>query len=122
MAKKICNQIGCHELIGMKDTYCTAHAKSKVRDRNHNYDKFRRNKEHDKFYHSKEWKQAKTASLERTGGLCEDCSDLDMIVKADVVDHIIPIEKNSSLKLDQSNLRPLCHAHHNKKTAEDLKR
>lgn len=44
-----------------------------------------------------------------------------MIVNADVVDHIVPIEHDWSLRLDVKNLQPICHACHARKTADDEK-
>jgi 5-methylcytosine-specific restriction protein A len=44
-----------------------------------------------------------------------------MTVDADVVDHIIPIEVDWSKRLDKSNLQPLCHSCHAKKTADDVR-
>lgn len=38
-----------------------------------------------------------------------------MVKPADVVDHIVPIKKGGA-ELDESNLQPLCHSCHNKKT------
>jgi len=122
MAKKICNYPGCNELVEMKDRYCTAHRiekKEAVKQKNRRYDEKLRNKKHDKFYHSKAWKSVRDMAMKQTGGLCVECLKLGMTVKADVVDHIIPLEKDYSLRLNLTNLQPLCHSHHNKKTINE---
>ncbi|PHR57273.1 MAG: HNH endonuclease [Arcobacter sp.] len=119
MPKKICNQLGCNVLIGMTVTHCPEHEKFKNQDRNRDYNKYKRNQEHQTFHNSKDWKVARAEALTRTGGLCEDCLQMEMIVNADVVDHMISIKKDYSKRLEQSNLRPLCHAHHNRKTGSE---
>ena len=121
MAKKICNQINCHTLIDMKERYCPKHKRDVVSKTNSDYNRYKRNKPHQSFYNSKEWKQARTIAMQRTGGLCEECLTFDLITTADVVDHIIPISASYSRRLEQSNLMPLCHSHHNKKTALENK-
>lgn len=119
MPKKICNQLGCNELISMKETHCSEHIKVKNQERNRDYDKYRRNDTSNSFYQSTQWKNARAEAMTRTAGLCEDCLDMEMIVIADVVDHIISIKKDDTKSLDQGNLRPLCHAHHNRKTGSE---
>ena len=122
MPKKICNQIGCNELINMSETHCSKHMKSVNTQRNRDYNRYKRNKKHDKFYQSSGWKVNRDIAMSRTGGLCEECMEFDMVTQADVVDHIISLDEDYSKRLDLDNLRPLCHSHHNKKTAEDLKK
>jgi len=119
MPKKICNQANCHTLIPMSERYCPKHKRDVTAKKNKDYNKFKRNKSHQHFYNSTEWKKARTIAMQRTGGLCEECMKFDLVVKADVVDHIIPISQDFSKRLDQINLRPLCHSHHNKKTAQE---
>ena len=119
MPKKICNQINCHTLIPMSERYCAAHKREVVKETNKSYDKYNRNKEHTKFYNSTEWRELRRVVLEHSGGLCVKCMEFDIVTKANVVDHIIPIEKDYTKRLDITNLQPLCHACHNKKTADD---
>lgn len=119
MPKKICNQINCHTLISMSERYCDEHKRDKVKETNVNYDRYKRNKEHSKFYNSSEWRELRRVVLERTGGLCVKCIEFDIVTKANVVDHIISVEKDYTKRLDITNLQPLCHSCHNKKTADD---
>ena len=119
MPKKICNQLGCNTLIPMSERYCPAHKREAKRFTSEQYNKYKRNKSHQKFYSSREWKQVREAVMQEHGGLCVECMKLDLIIKADVVDHIIPLEKDYSKRLEISNLQPLCHSCHNRKTAQD---
>jgi len=121
MPKKICNAPGCNTLVSMKERYCKEHSKELSSLSAKDYNKNRRNKEHQKFHNSKAWKELRKLVLSRSGGLCVICLKLDMQTKADVVDHIIPLTHDYSKRLKIENLQPLCHACHNRKTAEDLK-
>jgi len=103
----------------MSERLCETHKKSEIKNRNKTYDKYSRNKVHSKFYNSTEWRALRVKALEATGGLCTKCLELEIITTADVVDHITPIENDYSKRLDLTNLQPLCHSCHNRKTAED---
>jgi len=121
MPKKICNQVGCNELIPMSERYCSAHKRDIKKQKNKSYNQHGRNQEHDKFYHSKEWKNIRSIVMSEHAGLCCQCARLEMTVPADVVDHITPIEVEWEARLKRENLQPLCHPCHNRKTAEDKK-
>ncbi|WP_438800582.1 HNH endonuclease [Bacillus cereus] len=58
----------------------------------------------------------------RDKGLCLHCKNNRKITVADMVDHIIPIKVDPSLKLKLENLQSLCNPCHNRKTAEDKKK
>ncbi|MCU6709413.1 HNH endonuclease [Paenibacillus sp. J5C_2022] len=58
----------------------------------------------------------------RDNYLCQNCLDVKRFVNADVVDHTLPISLRWDLRLTLNNLRSLCHACHNAKTAEDKRR
>ena len=125
MPKKICNQVGCNTLISMQERYCAEHIKDKkVHDSMvaKRYNETLRNKKHERFYSSGQWKKVRTHIMSRYGGLCRSCAEFDMDVRADVVDHIVPIEINWELKINFDNLQPLCHSCHNRKTADDKKK
>ncbi len=121
MPKKICNHPGCNTLISMKERYCDEHRRETVKRKNSEYDERRRNKKHDRFYHSKEWKGPRNKIMEKHGGLCLWCERIGLTVKAKVVDHIIPLSVDWSLRAELFNLQPLCDPCHAKKTAEDVK-
>ncbi|MFK5937712.1 MAG: HNH endonuclease signature motif containing protein [Sulfurimonas sp.] len=124
MPKKICNTPACNELVSMNERYCTVHKivyKKDKKEINKKYDEKYRNKKHNKFYHSKGWKNTRLLVLKSYGGLCLRCSKNDLTVKADMVDHIIPLTKDWEQRLNRNNLQPLCYICHNKKTADDVK-
>jgi 5-methylcytosine-specific restriction enzyme A len=105
--------------------YCVHHRKKEQQDRAERqryYDEHIRDQKAREFYKSKEWQRVRQAALMRDNYLCQDCLKEKRITPADVVDHIVPIKVDWSLRLSLSNLRSLCHAHHNKKTAEDKKK
>lgn len=120
--KKICGKTGCYTLIDYDTKYCDKHADQGIldkRERNRYYDEHRRNKEATEFYRSQEWLITRQEALIRDNYLCLDCYVENMLRAADLVDHVLPLEYFSHLKLELSNLRSLCHMHHNKKTALD---
>lgn len=119
MPKKICNEVSCNVLIAMSERYCAAHKRTKAQIQNRHYDKNHRNKNHQIFYSSSEWRKMRKVVMIKAGGLCISCMDMHIVTNADVVDHIISVEIDYTKRLEESNLQPLCHACHNKKTAED---
>lgn len=70
-----------------------------------------------KFYQSTAWRRLRAKVLQEQP-LCVECQKRGVISEAKVVDHIIPIVKGGAA-LDESNLQPLCHRCHNKKSAKD---
>lgn len=51
--------------------------------------------------------------------LCLFCEQEGKVVPAEVVDHIISISEDPSLRLVKSNLRSLCKRHHDSRTARE---
>ena len=74
-------------------------------------------KESNKLYYSYKWRKFRLNYLKRHP-LCIECKNNGLIMKAIIVDHIIPIEKGGSV-YDENNLQPLCMVHHAKKSARD---
>lgn len=112
--KKQCNHVGCIQLVDYDVKHCQKHE-------NKGAETYKDRKQADgkylTFYNSKLWR--KTSYLYRLNHpLCEDCLLDNVIIKADVVDHIIELKDDWSKRLDEDNLRSLCHSHHNKKTAK----
>jgi 5-methylcytosine-specific restriction protein A len=123
--KKICNKTGCNQLIDAKEKYCEKHQHQgtiEKRERHRYYDQHKRDRETAAFYHSKQWIAVREQALIRDNYLCQDCLEERKLTKADVVDHILPIKLFWHLRLVLSNLRSLCHSHHNQKTQEDKKK
>lgn len=115
---KICRVFGCNQLT--KESYCEDHAHIQQEKELKRYKRY--NSERDpvltKFYNSKDWRTLSQFLMAKYHYLCIQCD----LVPADVVDHIIPVQVDWSLRLDINNCQPLCHACHNKKTAEDRKK
>ena len=69
------------------------------------------------FYQSRMWRSLRALKLEQTP-LCEECQRRGILTPAQMVDHIIPINKGGA-PLDMSNLQSLCNKCHAVKTARD---
>lgn len=123
-----CNKIGCNEIT--KNGLCPKHEEERKEKRKEHiknnrskydkrYDQEKRNEKSKSFYNSRDWKRVRKAVLVRDNYLCQYCLRDKKISKADVVDHVIPLLIDWSLRLDESNLNCLCHTCHNSKTQRD---
>jgi 5-methylcytosine-specific restriction enzyme A len=74
-------------------------------------------KSHQKFYNSGVWRKLRAAFIQ-LNPICVQCEKNDLVVIADVVDHIVPLRKGGSA-LDEKNLQALCHVCHNKKSSSE---
>lgn len=100
---KPCRHPGCPELTaGM---YCVEHGKLHVHDRTTSSGRG---------YNSK-WRKARSRYL-KAYPLCKLCKQQGKLVKATVVDHIIPHRGDEQLFWDESNWQPLCKSCHDHKT------
>lgn len=80
-----------------------------------------------KFYQSTAWKKKRADILKRDNYTCKQClieleagkQPSGTLNKNLHVDHITPIRKDYSKRLDSSNLQVLCQYHHNVKTREE---
>ena len=87
------------------------------------YDANIRDKRADKFYHSTGWKRSRLAYLTSIGWLCEDCAEearQGLRAETDIqpatdVHHVVPLSECWERRLDWSNFRGLCDAHHKAK-------
>ncbi len=70
-----------------------------------------------KFYQSKAWRDLRAVKLEQSP-LCEECARHGITTLAQVVDHIVPINKGGA-RLDMDNLQSLCHPCHNRKSGQE---
>ena len=69
------------------------------------------------FYHSPAWRKFRMMVLTREP-LCRMCDEEDRLTAAQMVDHIIPISDGGAA-LELSNVQPLCHSCHGRKSKKD---
>ena len=69
------------------------------------------------FYQSRRWRSLRALKLQKDP-LCEECMRKGVLVPAQMVDHIVPINKGGA-PLDLNNLQSLCNHCHAVKTARD---
>ena len=69
------------------------------------------------FYQSRRWRSLRALTLQKDP-LCEECMRKGVLVPAQMVDHIVPINKGGA-PLDLNNLQSLCNHCHAVKTARD---
>jgi 5-methylcytosine-specific restriction protein A len=98
---KPCRHPGCPELTEYR--FCENHSKL--------YERASASK---RGYDSR-WKKARKRFL-KANPLCVECLKINRIVKATVVDHIIPHRGDKKLFWDENNWQALCKSCHDKKT------
>lgn len=69
------------------------------------------------FYQSRRWRSLRALKLSESP-LCEECQRKGILTPAQMVDHIVPINKGGT-PLDMSNLQSLCGSCHAAKSARD---
>ena len=109
----------------MSDGYCDEHkhiAEERKKERHKRYDSMKRDKQAASFYKSTPWERVRLHALDRDHHLCQHCVDNKRIQMADMIDHIIPIRIDWSLRVTMSNLQSLCNQCHAIKTAEDKRK
>ena len=121
--KKKCNKNNCNELIDYRNKYCEKH-KELINQSNKDYERYRneRDKTYIQFYQGRQWKNTRKSVMLEYDYLCQECLRQGYYQQANVVDHIIELKDDWSKRLDKSNLIPLCHSCHNKKTKEEQRR
>lgn len=111
-AKSICRQVNCGALIPSPG-YCSVHAYVEA-DR---FKGLRKAPGSKAFYGSRRWTRTARAYRQRHP-LCEDHEARGLILKGDLVDHIIERVKLIAMGLDPYDweyLQTLCHSCHNRK-------
>ena len=108
--KRPCSYPGCPELTNGR--YCEKHK----RLINRQYEKYERDPQ-TKYRYNGRWKKIRDRYI-RAHPLCEECMRKGMLVPAQMVDHIVPINKGGA-PLDLNNLQSLCNHCHAVKTARD---
>lgn len=69
------------------------------------------------FYQSTAWRKLRVVKLQQQP-MCEECERSGGLVPAQMVDHIVPINKGGAA-LDIANLQSLCNMCHGSKSAKD---
>lgn len=121
-AKKPCSSPRCPNLAD--GLYCESHKIVYGDDKaaiNKNYDKYQRDERSATFYRSKQWRELRAVVMHKQLGLCQQHLSEGHPTPGNIVDHIIPIKKDWSKRLLESNLQVLCIGCHNRKTKMDLK-
>ena len=111
-AKSICRIVGCGTLIPSPG-YCTIHQKE-YKDRFKDLPKAAGSRE---FYSSVRWTKASKSYRSRYP-LCADHQSRGMVVKGDLVDHVVErgaLEAKGLSPFSDAYLQTLCHSCHNKK-------
>lgn len=114
MPYKTCLNPMCKEIMPLSHngSYCKTHKSlSRGASKSDNY----------RFYQSTAWKRLRD-SYKRLHPLCEKCSSNGIFTPADIVDHVIEIKDDPSLKFSWDNLMCLCHRCHNIKTAQERRK
>lgn len=109
--KRPCSYPGCPKLT--EGMYCEEH--KKLTDQQYNL--YQRDKKAQSFYRSDEWKAVKKRHL-ALEPLCRECSKEGKLVRATMVDHIVPI-KEGGAPLADTNLQSLCWSCHSRKSAQE---
>lgn len=116
-----CAVVGCSALVQPPERYCPQHRWTEEQRRAYQqryYDQHLRDQQAKAFYNSPEWRALRLQVLERDHHLCVLCLAEKRITRAEHVDHIVPISRDWSRRLDPSNCRSLCAACHNRVRAE----
>ena len=106
MLRTVC--IKCNRKLNQGEKCKCSYARHKE------YDRFNRNTEAKEFYHSKEWIKLTAMSKNKCNGL--DLFELyenNKIIKGELSHHIIPVEDDSTKKLDVNNLIYVSQRTHN---------
>lgn len=132
-----CRQYGCHAMVEFPNHYCSEHfeheaeylakrqkwARSHDLKYTHKYNIVSRNRNPNKtnqyqFYRSKQWVVLRRQVLERDNYLCQYCKAQGQFTpNSRTVDHIVPIEVDSSMQANLANLVTTCRNCHRIKTA-----
>lgn len=125
MPRILCIHPSCKTVVeyeeGNRQTRCEKHAKNNKRKPREIPDHQRLNGgKGSHIYSTQRWRRL-SKKKRAVNPFCEDC-ELDGVMNpCDIVDHVVEIKDGGEPFL-WSNLRSLCHAHHNAKTAKERER
>lgn len=106
--KKPCRFPGCAKLTNA--TYCEEHKK----EMDKRYNQYERDHFSKTFYNTPKWRDTRKRKL-AISPFCEECRKNGTIVKATIVDHIIPV-KQGGAPYEMENLQSLCWSCHSRKS------
>jgi 5-methylcytosine-specific restriction enzyme A len=86
----------------------------RLKAKNHKCSERMRGNAHQRGY-DRQWARFRLEFLGRNP-LCLHCKREGIIAPANQVDHIVPHRGDKNLFWDQSNMQPLCHSCHSRKT------
>lgn len=109
-AKKLCAVPGCPNVVESDKTYCEFHEKQRQKQVD-----AKRGTSTERGY-NQTWRRLRLLVL-HSEPLCRECKKNGRLTAATEVDHIIPLSKGGTNEL--SNLQPLCHECHSRKTASE---
>lgn len=112
LAAKPCRHAGCSALVRDGGGYCPSHKRVVQKEVDS-----RRESSTQRGYGYK-WQKAREGFL-RNHPLCVECGKQGQLVKATIVDHIIPHKGDKDLFWDRNNWQPLCKTCHDAKTARE---
>ena len=116
--KKFCNKVNCNNLIDFTEKFCKKHE-----ELNYEYDRkrYKEDKEIRKTYSNKTWKNIRKNVLIRDDYLCQYCLANSHVVRAEVVDHYIPVRDAYENRYDENNLVASCIKCNTKKSYDEDK-
>lgn len=119
----LCKYPGCRKSVTLGQKYCDLHLeKGSARDAQMKAEReahrTKRNGSSAARGYGYKWQRLRARILE-AHPLCVECEKQGIIRLATDVDHIKPHKGNPVLMWDESNLQPLCHECHAKKTARE---
>ena len=107
MISKPCAHQGCATLVPVGTVRCPAHQKhSQAQDRRF------RGSARERGYDG-QWERVRAIKLDRDP-FCQRCGALGRTTAAHMVHHIVPVERDRTLRLVMSNLESMCNACHQK--------
>lgn len=126
-----CRYLGCHAMVQFPNHYCAKHfeheaeylasrqcwARAHTKRYQHKYNTVKRYRDDTKseqyrFYRTKQWQSLRQQVLDHDHYVCQYCGQPN----SNTVDHVVPIEFDTSLKANIDNLVVTCKNCHRLKT------
>lgn len=116
--KKKCSITNCKTLIDIRKDYCEEH-----KEFNYDNQRYKNDKEVRRTYNNSQWKSVRKATLMRDDYMCMYCmaNGNGNMVKAEVVDHFMPIRDSYDDRYDMNNLVSACTSCNTLKYYDEVK-